>query len=62
MPSSMKQIRLPVTSEQEAVIMQLADGSPFASYLRGLIEADAKRRGVAYPLLNNPHGGKRERK
>jgi len=59
MPSKMKQIRLPVTPEQEAVILKLAGMYSLTEYLRQLIEADAIRSGLSYPELNNQHGGKR---
>ena len=45
-----------VTPAQRDAIQQLQGGSLLSEYIRGLVAADAKRRGVPWPDDLNPQG------
>lgn len=45
-----------VTPAQRAAIQQLQGDAKLADYIRGLVAADAKRRGVKWPDDLNPPG------
>lgn len=51
-----KSLRITVTPAQRAAIQQLQGNAKLAEYIRGLVAADAARRGVKWPDDLNPQG------
>lgn len=51
-----KSLRITVTPAQRAAIQKLQGNAKLADYIRSLVAADAKRRGVSWPDDLNPQG------